>query len=39
MSLIERMEWFYTTETLLLLILIQIKLIMFYNEIKIPLIL
>ena len=39
MSLIERMEWFYTTETIPLLILIQMKLIMFYNEIKLLLIL
>ena len=39
MSLIERMEWFYTTEALRLLILIQMKLQMFYNEIKIILIL
>ena len=35
MSSIERMEWFYTTETPPLLVLIQIKLTMLYNEIKI----
>ena len=38
MSFIERMEWFYTAETFPLLIFIQMKLTMFYNEIKVLLV-